>query len=143
MAKISGTKLLVYQGAAGSEVLIAASVGYTLEINEDLNDATTKDSPGGWKESIEGEKSFSLTCDYLYDTNPSPNSNFDDLVALITGTDANDISIVAGDKVTVGSKYYSGKVRLSAVSLKANKNEAAAGSATFEGNGELTLNTVV
>ena len=65
------------------------------------------------------------------------------MVELITGTDANDISIVAGDKVTVGAKYYSVKVRLSAVYLKANKNEAASGSATFEGNGELTLNTVV
>jgi TP901-1 family phage major tail protein len=143
MAKVNGTNLLVYYGPAGSEVLIAAGTGYTLDVKEDLIDATTKDSTGKWKENIEGEKSFTLSVDFLYDTNPGTDKNFDDLITLITTADNNDVSIVCGDKTTSGSKYYSGNVRMSAISWKANKNEAAAGSATFEGNGALSVNTVV
>lgn len=139
MAVINGTTLLVKSGASGAEVTIAAATGFTITVNQNIIDATTKDS-SKWAENLDGNRSWSVTCDYLYD--PTGANTFIDLVDEIIA-DTNDMYIVAGDDATSGEVYWTGKVRIDTTSLSGNDNEAAGGSVSFIGNGALTKNTTV
>lgn len=139
MAVINGTNLFVKSGTAAAEVLIAASTGFTITVNQNMIDSTTKDS-SKWAENLDGNRSWSVTCDFLYD--PTGTNNFIELVDLIIA-DTNTMSIVAGDDATSGEVNWSGNVRIDTTSITANDNDAAGGSVSFIGNGALTKNTVI
>ena len=134
MSVINGTDLIVKTGTSGAEVVIAASTGFTITVNENIIPSTSKDS-SKWEENLDGNRSWSVTCDYLYD--PSGTNTFEDLVDLIiAGT--NTMSIVAGKVGTAGDISWEGDVRIDTTSLSGNDNEASGGSVSFIGNGELT-----
>ena len=88
---------------------------------------------------MDGNRSWSVTCDFLYD--PSGSNNFIELLDLIIA-DTNTMSIIAGDDTTVGEVYYSGNVRIDSTSISANDNDAAGGSVSFIGNGALSKTEV-
>lgn len=139
MAVLNGTDLIVKTGVAASEVVIAASKGFTLTVNENMIDSTTKDS-AKWAENLDGNRSWSVTADYLYD--PAGANGFEELIDLIiAGT--NTLSIVCGKVGTAGDISWTGNVRVDTASLTGNDNEAAGGSISFIGNGELTKVTAV
>lgn len=76
MSKINGTDIVVY--ADGS--LIAAQRGGTINFNQDLSDATNKDSLG-WAEHKNGLRGASVDFDALYSTT---GISGDELAAYIT-----------------------------------------------------------
>ena len=77
MSKINGTNVLLY--ADGT--LIAAQRDCTINFEQDLPDATSKDS-SGWNEHINGLRSGSVDCDALYSTTGLSAA---ELIAYITG----------------------------------------------------------
>lgn len=133
MAVINGTDLIVKVGVASSEVVIAASTGFTLTVNQNIIDSTTKDS-AKWAENLDGNRSWTVSCDYLYD--PAGTKTFVDLVDEIIA-DTNEMSIVCGAVGTAGDISWTGKVRIDTTSINGNDNDAAGGSVSFIGNGAL------
>lgn len=144
MAVINGSKVLIYTSTDGgtTKALVGASTSFTLNINENLPDATTKDS-NMWVENIEGNRSWDVSIDGLYDASPTgTDENWNELIALILTDDNNDITLVMGDSTTSGSTYWSGSARLSNPSVTFGLDEAANASYAFTGNGALTSTTV-
>lgn len=79
MSKINGTNIVVYADG----LLIAAQRGGTINFNQDLPDATNKDS-SGWAEHKNGLRGASVDFDGLYSTT---GVSGDELAAYITSRD--------------------------------------------------------
>ncbi len=134
MAVINGTALYVKL----SGVLVAAATGYTLTINQNVIDSTTKDS-SKWAENLNGTRSWSISVDFLYD--PAGTLNFVELIDFLIADVAN-LAVIAGDDVTVGEVNYTGTARIEAISITPNDNDASGGSVNLVGNGPLVKATV-
>jgi len=121
MAKINGTDLLVY--ADGT--LIAYQKTCTVTWEQDLPDATTKDS-GGWEEHLNGTRRATCDFDGLYSTT---GLSAEDLITYITGRTSCVLLIDGGGYPIVG------EARQKNLSVSAPKEEAAgiSGSFTFDG----------
>lgn len=129
MAKINATDLLVYVGATP----IAHSTSATINIEQDLPDATTKDS-GGWADHINGLKSWSVDFDGLVDYSASYGAEelFDNL------KNKNNVTL----RWSTGSgSYWEGTASLASLSMTADMESPISYSGTFTGKG--TLNRTV
>lgn len=133
MPKINATDLLVYIGA-GTTLPIAHSTSATLNIEQDLPDATTKDSLG-WADHINGLKSWSL--------------DFDGLVDYAASYGAEELSdnLTNGNNVTVRwstttGSYWQGTASLSSLTMSADMESPLTYSGTFTGKGAITKTAV-
>ena len=130
MAKINATDLLVYVGATP----IAHSTSATINIEQDLPDATTKDS-GGWADHINGLKSWSVDFDGLVDYSASYGAEelFDNL------KNKNNVTL----RWSTGSgSYWEGTASLASLSMTADKESPLSYSGTFTGKGTLSRTTI-
>ena len=145
MATVNGKNLVVKWGTAASEVAIACSTTCTLTISQAMTEATCKDADS-WTSQIEGQKSWEITVDALYqESDAVGTSQFIDLADLIiqdTAT-ANSTSVVFeqlnNPLLTTTNNMWSGLARMTSCNLTGDDNSPATYSATFVGNGPLTF----
>ena len=132
MAKFNGTDLLVYVGATP----IAHSTSATLNIEQDLPDATTKSS-GGFADHINGLKNWSIDFDGLVDYAASYGVEelFDNL------KNGNNVT-VKFSTATGGDSYWEGSASVSSLTMTAEMEAPVSFSGTFVGKGTLTKSTV-
>lgn len=130
MPKINATDLLVYVGA----VPIAHSTSATINIEQDLPDATTKDS-GGWADHINGLKSWSVDFDGLVDYSASYGVEelFDNL------RNKNNVTVIWS---TGAGSYWQGSASIATLSMTADMEAPISYSGTFTGKGQLTRTTI-
>jgi len=126
-------------GVSGGGV-IACSTSCTMTLNQAFTEVTCKDADS-WVSQIEGQKSWEMTVDALYQEDDIAGAKgFVDLSQLIiTGP---NIAHVAFEEInnpfaTVNDNTWSGMARLSTCSLTGPDNEAATYNATLMGNGPL------
>jgi len=134
MAKLSGKKMLVLVNGT----VIGGTKSFTLTINSNLIDTTTKDSDA-WGDSLYGFKDWEVSFDGLYD--PSAAMNAEEIFDLIVGdtTAILEMAVIDG---TGGGLVFRGNANATGLTLGAAYNEAVTVSGGFKGAGELTKGTV-
>lgn len=63
MSKITGMKVKLFIGDAATGKVLAGQQGASLSRSAETIDATSKDTEGGWTESLAGFKSWSIDAD--------------------------------------------------------------------------------
>ena len=134
MAKLSGKKMLVLVGG----VAIGATKSFTLTINSQTIDTTTKDSDA-WGESLYGSKDWNVSVNGLYD--PDSPMNAEELFDAIT----NDTRLllemaVIDDKG--GGLVFKGYANASGLTIGASYNDAVTFDGTLQGDGPIDKGTV-
>lgn len=134
MAKLSGKKMLVLVGG----VAIGASKSFTLTINSQTIDTTSKDSDA-WGESLYGSKDWNVSIDGLYD--PASPMNAEELFdAIVNDTRLLlEMAVIDG---TGGGLVFRGYANASGLTIGASYNDAVTFSGTLTGDGELGKGTV-
>jgi len=117
MAKVNGTSLLVY--ADGT--LIASQKGCTINWEQDLPDATTKDS-AGWEEHINGMRRCSVDVDGLFSTTGLSASG---LMTYITNRQSLILLIDGGGFPIIG------QANIKTISINAPQEDSSGLSASF------------
>lgn len=110
----------------------ATSAG--LSVTMDTRDTSTKDS-SGWRELLEGQKSWSLTCDGLVCYNISGKETASDLFGYLSNRTALTVKFGSAGSA---EKIYSGTAYLTSLSQDAGVEENVTFSASFEGSSTLT-----
>ena len=131
MAKFNATNLIVK--ISGTPV--AHSTSATLNINQSLADATSKDS-AGWSENIRALRDWSIDVDGLTDYSASFGS--DELADLIISRADAEIEFGTG---TTGDTKYTGTVNLASLTQDAPLEDVASFSGSLTGTGALTKAT--
>lgn len=83
MAAIQGRKVLIKVGVADSEVLLAGTLTHSFKVSQTLTDATTKDSTGGWAESLPVEREGSFSVQGVYDPDAASGGGALDMFTLL------------------------------------------------------------
>ena len=127
-------------GAAGERIPIANLMSGNLDIVTDMLDVTTKAS-NRWKETIPGQRSWSITADF----------KSDNLIQTIT--DGRTAAIIQEYAISGANVYlefgvanarFVGTARISSFNPgSGGTNEAGQGSITFDGNGQLEFDSDV
>lgn len=134
MSKVNGTNLVVIANG----VCVAGCTSCTLNINQNLPDATSKDS-SGWAEHIRGLRDWSIDFDALYD--PNGVYSAEELIDTIIGRLPVTIEF-ATEGVGNGGLKWSGVASLENATLTAPMEETVTISGSFKGNGALAKGTV-
>jgi predicted secreted protein len=133
MPAFNGTTILLR--ADGNPLALLTDT--TLNIEQDLPDATSKDA-GGWSEHINGLRSFSVDVDGLADfTGTTGNATI--LTAFITGRENVSFRFAP---TTSGQLQYTGTVSLASLSITAPNEDTATLTGSMTGKGSLTVGTV-
>jgi predicted secreted protein len=134
MAKLSGKNMLVLVNGT----VMAATKSFTLTINSNLIDTTTKDSDA-WGDSLYGFKDWEVSFDGLYD--PDATFNAEEVYDAIVGdtTVILEMAVIDG---TGGGLVFRGDANATGFTMTAGYNEAVTFSGGFKGAGELTKGTV-
>ena len=134
MAKLAGKKmLLVVDG-----VVMAATKSFTLTINSNLIDITTKDSDA-WGDSMYGFKDWEVSFEGLYD--PSAAFNAEEVYDAIVADDPVHLEMAVIDG-TGGGLVFSGDANATGEVITASYNDAVGFSGGFKGAGKLSKGTV-
>jgi len=112
------------------------STNATLSLELDNPDATTKDS-GGFADSIEGLRSWTLTIEGYATYDSSGNVQAIDDLYFSRSTASMEFA-----PTTNGDRKYTGTIGIESLELGAPMEETATISVTFPGKGELTRTTV-
>ena len=131
MAVYNGTLYVV--SVDGSVLGGAKTASLTTDV--DLFDTTTKDS-GGWAEHGQGLRSWSGSFDGLYD--PSDTNTIEDIYDLITGRTGCTI-LFQTSTAAATSLSFTGSASFANIELSAEMEATVAWSASFTGNGALTI----
>jgi predicted secreted protein len=128
--KFDGKDLLVYVGG----VAITHSESCTLNINQAMISATTKDS-GNWEDVLPGNRDWSVDCSGMVALDATYGAV--NLTTLITGA----TSVVLNFRLKSSAstdKYWTGSAYLTSLSLEAARGSTASFTASFKGDGALT-----
>ena len=129
---INGTLVKIEVG--GSEVAHLTSV--TQSFSMATRDASSKDS-AGWKESLEGQKSWTMAGDGLFAEDST--YGYEDLYdAWLART---QVTVKQTDSV-VGDVEYSGAAYITSLERSSPNEDTATFSVTFEGTGAITKATI-
>lgn len=134
MAKLAGKKmLLVVDG-----VTLGATRSFTLTINNQVIDVTTKDSDA-WGESLPGFKDWEISFDGLYD--PSNPMNAEEIYDAIENDSISfvEAAVIDGDG---GGLVFSGNATPSGLNIGASYNDAVTMSGGYKGSGKISKGTV-
>tara|TARA_R100000655_G_scaffold35833_1_gene69661 strand:- start:38 stop:484 length:447 start_codon:yes stop_codon:yes gene_type:complete len=144
MAIINGTDIRVYDSS--TNILVAYAQSGTLNFSMSTRDITNKQS-GGFKESLEGLREWSIDLDGAYAWTDAAGSAIangaDDLFLkylLDAGSNTREaFTIRFGDTGgATNDHYYQGSAFLTSVSVAAGTEDTATYSLSFEGTGGLT-----
>ncbi len=148
---VNGTNVLVYIGNTAADVIFCSTT-CTLNINAETTGASCK-SGGSWAQSVEGNKSWDVSIDGLYQHDPDVTGvGFVDLAKMLTDdTIPNEVTLVIGEATipvtpgtpAVGDFYWTGQAILTSASLTAPDGENSTWSCSFTGNGALTTEAYV
>ena len=127
---MNGTDLAVYfSNTSGSEVLLGHATECSISFSEDARDITTKDS-AGWRELLEGLKSFTVSTSHLHaedDTNNVQDIwsafNLREKVYLLISTE------------NTGDYRFACEARISSLEMSAATEDNVTYSVSFEGTG--------
>lgn len=138
--KIKGQNIRFAVTVKGTKTYLAASTNCQLHIAADLEDSSTKDSTGMWKE----QESVALSWDGSVDVNVIDDAVDNALKALeiptLIGQEVDvELDITGGEQNRVLSKgLYKGKAIINDWSLTAQNKAQSTASVQFQGNGPLT-----
>lgn len=110
----------------------------SLSTSMETRDSSNKDS-AGWRELLEGQRSWSLSGDGLVSYNISGKSGFNDLFGYVNGR--TNLYVKFGS-TTTDEKYYSGQGYLTSLDQEAGMEDNTSYSFSFEGTGVLTETAV-
>lgn len=130
MGKIKGGDLILSKDGTA----IAHTTSFTLNISQDLPEATDMDS-NAWSEFLGGQRSWTISFDGLTDW--AANGNVDTLADMIIDDARTAESITFSTDVT-GDTNFSGSAFLSSFDISASNNETVSYSGEFQGTGPLT-----
>ena len=134
MAKLAGKNMLVVVDG----VVMAATKSFTLTINSNLIDITTKDSDA-WGDTLYGFKDWEVSFDGLYD--PAATYNVEEVYDAIVADDTVYLEMAVIDG-TGGGLVFSGNANSTGLTMSAGYNDAVSFSGTFKGTGLLSKGTV-
>tara|TARA_R110002020_G_scaffold146868_1_gene321808 strand:- start:54 stop:512 length:459 start_codon:yes stop_codon:yes gene_type:complete len=141
--QLNGQELGVYIAGTASTALVAYSTNATLNINHSTRSVSSKDS-GGWEESMEGMRSWDISCDALYawldpDGDPLTKTSLSDMFTAYITT-RTSFTIRWGNTSTSGDGWtkYTGDCWMTSASITAANEETATFTVTFQGTGSLT-----
>lgn len=134
MAKLAGKNMLVVVDG----VVMAATKSFTLTINSNLIDITTKDSDA-WGDTLYGFKDWEVSFDGLYD--PAATYNVEEVYDAIVADDTVYLEMAVIDG-TGGGLVFSGNANSTGLTMSAAYNDAVSFSGTFKGAGLLSKGTV-
>ena len=106
----------------------------SLSISMETRDTSTKDS-AGWRELLEGQKSWSLSGDGLVVYSLTGADGFSDLYGYLNGR--TNLYVKFGS-VGTGEKVYSGRGFITSLDQEAGMEDNTTFSFSFEGTGALT-----
>jgi len=106
----------------------------SLSLSMETRDTSNKDS-AGWKELLEGQKSWSLSGDGLVTYNIASADGYSDLWGYLTGRTK---LYVKFGSTTTDEKYYSGQGFLTSLDQEAGMEDNVTYSFSFEGTAALT-----
>ena len=138
--KLKGQNIRFAVTVKGTKTYLAASTNCQLHIAADLEDSSTKDSTGMWKE----QESVALSWDGSVDVNVIDDALDNALKALdiptLIGQEVDvELDITGGEQNRVLSKgLYKGKAIINDWSLTAQNKAQSTASVQFQGNGPLT-----
>ena len=138
MAILNGTDIKVYDGA---NVLIAYAQNGSININHSTREITNKES-GGWKETLEGLRDWSVDVDGAYAWTDAAGvaltNGFEDVLNSYILTRASLTVKFGTTGVATGDVLYSGTAWLTSGSISAGTEDTATYSLSMEGTGALT-----
>lgn len=129
--KMSGLKCKVYIGDALSGTILAGQRSATLNRSAETIDATSKDSEGGWKESLSGFKEWSIDCDGAFVTN-------DVAYKTLEQNFMNSENLAVYIEMPSGTKYV-GEATITDFPLEFPYDDLVTWSITLQGSGALTV----
>ena len=133
MAKVNGTDMTIY---SGSDVILH-SKSCTLNIEQDLPDATTKGS-SGWEEHINGLRRWTIDFDGAWDVSGAgmtPN----ELIAIIVAR-TEDATVKFGTSASAATGW-TGTATVKNISISAAMEDVATFSGQLVGNGAIAAIT--
>ena len=133
---INGTLMGIYVDVTGTDTLVSNQTNATMSINMDVRDISSKDS-GGWKDSAEGQRSFSFSADAYVDF--AAGYTIDDLYAFMNTRTQLTVRM---STETSTHKYYEGCAYLTSIEMSAGVEDSVTFSITLEGTGALTEGTI-
>ncbi len=83
MAAVQGRTVLIKVGVSGSEVTLAGTLSHSFKANQELQDATTKDSSGAWDEFIPSTRGASFSVQGVYDPDAATGAGMLDMLTLL------------------------------------------------------------
>ena len=140
--KIKGQHIRFAVTVKGTKTYLAASTNCQLHIAADLEDSSTKDSTGMWKE----QESVALSWDGSVDVNVIDDALDNALQALqvpsLIGQVVDvEFDLTGGEQnrdASKGKRLYAGKAIINDWSLTAQNKAQSTASVQFQGNGPLT-----
>lgn len=134
---MNGTDLALYVGTAdGSEVLVARATECSISLSEDARDITTKDS-GGWRELLEGLRSFSISSSHLHAEDDSQN-----VADLISSYMNREKIFVLFSTEESGDYRFNGEARIASLEVNAGVEDNVSYSVSLEGTGALVYEAI-
>ena len=140
--KIKGQNIRFAVTVKGTKTYLAASTNCQLHIAADLEDSSTKDMTGMWKE----QECVGMSWDGSVDVNVIDDALDNALKALdvpsLVGQEVDvEFDLTGGEKnrdVSKGKRLYAGKAIINDWSLTAQNQAQSTASVQFQGNGPLT-----
>jgi len=140
---LNGTDLLLKVGTTDSnEVIVAYSTSCSLELSMDEIDQTNKDS-GGWKSIIGGLRSWSVSCEALYQNEAvSSKKAFHDFWEHIGNVTLGRTPVTIELTITGASNadanyFYSGSAYVTSLSVNGGTEDQSTYSISLTGTGAL------
>jgi len=129
--KVNGTDLLVYVGGTAVTHSDSCSISMSMETRA----ASSKDS-GGWREILEGARSWSIGCDAMVALDAT--YGIEDLWGLINSRTSVTLKFATSD---ASDRFFTGTGYLTNVDISAGQEDTATFTASFEGTGKLKHST--
>jgi TP901-1 family phage major tail protein len=133
MAKMTGMQCKVFIVDAGTGRVLAGQRNATLNRSAESIDATSKDTVGFWKESLQGFKEWSIDCDGAF-------VESDQAYGILETAFLNSENVQAYIELPSGTKYE-GECTITDFSLDMPYDDLVTYSISLQGSGALTKTT--
>ena len=142
--QLNGTEINVFLVGSGPNALIGYSTNATININHSPRSTSSKES-GGWEESMEGMRSWDISCDALYawlepDGTALTTTSLSDMFTNYIYTRAEFLITFGANtaEAGIGKTKYSGQAWITSASITAPNEDTSTFTVSFQGSGPLT-----
>lgn len=140
MGAIQGRLVLIKVGAAGSEKVLAGTLSHSLKIGAEMQDATTKDSPGDWEEVIPGTKNGSFSVQGVFDPDAATGEGALDMFDILAA--GTKVHLIFGPTAS-GSEVKEADAYVESLTEEAPLKDRTTYTVDFKATGAITRTTVV